>query len=376
VLQALQNEAGRKPLNEHGINGYASDNVQYSDLSILWVGTIGGIEAVFVEEAGVPMKAIHAAGIHGVGITSMPGNLILLARGYREARQIVRDYKPHVLFFTGGYVAVPMAIAGKKIPSMLYVPDIEPGMALKGLARFADHIAVTAQESKTYFSGKSNITVTGYPTRSNLTRWNLAEARNALGLMEGVPTLLVFGGSKGARSINRALINVLPELLVDMQVVHITGELDWPEVQVSWREIVREAEANASWLDRYHAFPYLHEEMGAALTVADLALSRAGASTLGEFPLFALPAILVPYPHAWRYQEINAQYLANRGAALIIEDSKLPELLVRHVRKIIQDEERRRDMSQAMRTLAVPSAAQSILALLKDLAKTQTWDRM
>ncbi len=99
----------------------------------------------------------------------------------------------------------------------------------------------------------------------------------------------------------------LPALVEMAQIVHITGELDWPNVEAKMKELTKAQSA------RYHAFPYLHEEMGAALAAADLALSRAGASTLGEYPLFGLPAILVPYPHAWRYQKVNADYLVRHG---------------------------------------------------------------
>jgi UDP-N-acetylglucosamine--N-acetylmuramyl-(pentapeptide) pyrophosphoryl-undecaprenol N-acetylglucosamine transferase len=130
----------------------------------------------------------------------------------------------------------------------------------------------------------------------------------ALHLDPALPVLLVFGGSKGARSINRALLEALPGLLPEMQVLHISGNLDWPEVEAA-RSALSTGEA-AAWAERYHAFPYLHDEMGAALAAADLVVARAGASTLGEFPALGLPAILVPYPHAWRYQKVNADYLA------------------------------------------------------------------
>jgi UDP-N-acetylglucosamine--N-acetylmuramyl-(pentapeptide) pyrophosphoryl-undecaprenol N-acetylglucosamine transferase len=121
-------------------------------------------------------------------------------------------------------------------------------------------------------------------------------------------------------------------------------------------------------MKRYHAFPYLHEEMGAALTAADLALSRAGASVLGEFPAFGLPAVLVPYPHAWRYQRVNADYLAQHGAALVIEDAQLGEQILFEVRNLLRDVARRQEMQSAMRSLARPLAAQSIAQLLYGLA--------
>ncbi len=98
------------------------------------------MERELVERAQVPFEAIPAAGVHGVGLRSLPGNLLQLARGYRKAGRVLKRFQPDVLLFTGGYVAVPMALAGHRVPSVLYVPDIEPGLALKVLARLADTI--------------------------------------------------------------------------------------------------------------------------------------------------------------------------------------------------------------------------------------------
>jgi UDP-N-acetylglucosamine--N-acetylmuramyl-(pentapeptide) pyrophosphoryl-undecaprenol N-acetylglucosamine transferase len=119
---------------------------------------------------------------------------------------------------------------------------------------------------------------------------------------------------------------------------------------------------------RYHPYAFLHEEMGAALAAADLVLCRAGASTLGELPLFGLPAILVPYPFAWRYQQVNAQYLADRGAAAIIQDADLPLQYLPVVRDLLQNVPKRQQMQSAMLSLAQPDAARSIAVQLYDLS--------
>ena len=115
------------------------------------------MEARLVERANVPFKTIPAAGVHGVSLKMLPGNVIRLVRGFFAARRILDEFKPDVLFFTGGYVAVPMALAGMRVPTALYVPDIEPALAIKTLARFADRIAVTAQESFRYFKRRERI---------------------------------------------------------------------------------------------------------------------------------------------------------------------------------------------------------------------------
>lgn len=334
--------------------------------SVLWVGGIGGMEEDLVKRAGVPFEAISAAGLHGVGLAALPGNLWQLQRGFQQARGILRRFRPDVLFFTGGFVAAPVALAGRGIPSVVYVPDIEPGLALKGLARFAHRIAVTTEDSRAYFSDQAKVTVTGYPVRPELSAWQPDAARQALGLGEDLPTLLVFGGSKGARSINQSLLACLPELLAEMQIVHVSGQLDWPEVEAARQKLLSGPQPDLA--GRYRPFPYLHAEMGAAFTVADLVVCRAGASTLGELPLFGLPAILVPYPYAWRYQQVNAQWVARHGAAMVLADAGLPAQLLPAVRDLIRDPGRRAAMRQAMHSLARPQAAHHIAALLHSLA--------
>jgi UDP-N-acetylglucosamine--N-acetylmuramyl-(pentapeptide) pyrophosphoryl-undecaprenol N-acetylglucosamine transferase len=328
----------------------------------LWVGGEGGMEARLVERASIPFKTIPAAGLHGVDLTQLPGNLAALSRGVFASRDILDEFKPDVLFFTGGYVAVPMALAGRKIPSLLHVPDIEPGMALKALAYFAKRIALTAEESKQYFQSNRNTVVTGYPVRTELLNWKKPVARKRLGLKADLPVLLVLGGSKGARSINLALFEHLTTLLEQVEIVHISGELDWSMIEEK-RDTLSKEQAK-----RYHAYPYLHEDMGAALSTADLAVSRAGASVLGEYPLFGIPAILVPYPHAWRYQKVNADMLAKRGAALMIEDAKLKSGLYLTIEKLLETPEKLEAMRTAMLALRAPEAAGKIAAQLCELA--------
>jgi len=330
-------------------------------LHVLWVGGEGGMEQELVTRAGLPYRAVPAAGVHGVGWRRLPANLWQLLRGYGAARRVVREFQPDVLFFTGGYVAVPVGLAARGRPMLLTVPDIEPGLALKVLARMASCITVPVEDSRRYFPARKSVHVTGYPVRRALRQWDRAAARARLNLEADAPVLLVFGGSKGARSINQALLANLEALLAEAQVVHISGSLDWPHVEA------RERALPEALRRRYHPFPYLHEEMGAALAAADLALSRAGASILGEFPLFGLPAILVPYPHAWRYQKVNAEYLVRQGAAVWIEDAHLPQKLLPETLALLRDAGRRQQMAARMRTLARPQAAEEIARLLCSL---------
>jgi len=347
--------------------------------SILWVGGIGGMEANLVNRKGLAYQEIPAAGVHGVGVRILPRNLWQIGRGLLASRRILQEYQPDVLFFTGGYVAVPMALAGRitryrrrRPRVLLYVPDIEPGLALKTLARFADHIAISGEETRRFLSRQAGVTLTGYPTRAELSNWakstdNWKEGRRLFGLKEALPLLLVFGGSKGARSINRALLTILPDLLAEMQVLHISGTLDWEEIESSKEKLV--ANIPPEQASRYRVFPYLHDEMGAALAAADLVVCRAGASTLGELPLFGLPAILVPYPYAWRYQQVNAEHLAQNGAATILQDGDLSKKLRSTVQELLRNPEKLEQMRIKMRSLAHPQAAQSIANLIYSLVQ-------
>ena len=316
------------------------------------------MEENLVKRTGLDYQSIQAAGVHGVSIKELPRNLARLMRGYQQSKQILQSFKPDVMLFTGGYVAIPMALAGRKYKSLLYVPDIEPGLALKTLARFSDRIAITASDSEQWFKAKKKMTITGYPLRDDLKKWTRPEARDYFKLEADVPTILFMGGSSGARSINQAVVANLEQLTRDYQVIHLTGLLDWEAVQKNTTEAG----------PRYHAFPYLHEA-GAALAAADLAVSRAGASTLGEYPYFGLPAILVPYPYAWRYQKVNADYLSDRGAAVILRDEGLHTQLLDTIQGLFSNPDQLARMSRNMSSISQPLAAERITELLFEMAE-------
>jgi len=334
------------------------------NLETLWVGGEGGMEEELVKRAGIPYRSVPAAGVHGVGLRALPGNIAKLTRGVMASRRILREFKPDVLFYTGGFVAAPMAVAGRNIPTVLCVPDIEPGLALKFLSRFSDRVTVTATDSKKYFSRPQRVIVTGYPLRADLSSWSREKATQRFGLDSSKPTLLVTGGSKGARSINMAVMKHLNELLGVAQIIHITGSLDWPVVEKAAQELPAHLQS------QYHAMPYSHE-MGAALAAADLVLSRAGASSLGEYPFFGLPAILVPYPYAWRYQKVNADFLAERNAAVILQDELLEDKLLSMIKDLLLNKNKLDAMRLAVKKLSHPDAASVIASQLVELAGAQ-----
>jgi UDP-N-acetylglucosamine--N-acetylmuramyl-(pentapeptide) pyrophosphoryl-undecaprenol N-acetylglucosamine transferase len=330
--------------------------------AVLWVGGEDSMEGEIISRQSIPYQAIPAAGLHGVSLRNLPGNVSLLIRGYRKAGEIIRSFRPDVLLFTGGYLAVPAAFAGRSLPSLVFIPDIEPGLAIKTISNLVSEIAVSVEETRSFTPAKKPVEVSGYPVREELLSWSKERACEVFDLDPSQPILLVFGGSKGARSINYALMKILPALLKEMQVVHITGNLDWQDIKE------KTAELNEDDSRKYRVYPFLHEKMGAALRSADLVVSRSGASILGEYPMFGLPAILVPYPHAWRYQKTNADYLVRRGAAELIQDADLNEELYDRIQLLMKDPQKLSQMRDAMKRLAKPDAARTIAERLFSLA--------
>jgi UDP-N-acetylglucosamine--N-acetylmuramyl-(pentapeptide) pyrophosphoryl-undecaprenol N-acetylglucosamine transferase len=331
---------------------------------ILYIGVGGAVEEELARRAGIPFRAIESGQVRGMAPWVAARNLLKAAKGSRQARSLMAEFRPDVVFVTGGFVAGPVVLAASRVglPVFIYLPDVEPGLAIQRMSRFARKVGVTFPEVARYFPGKA--VVTGYPVRSDILSLagQKAMARQRLGLGQEEPVLLVFGGSRGARSINQALLATLPALLPRCQVVHISGTLDWPEVEAFAQSLPQPLRP------RYHAYPYLHDEMPLALAAADLGVARAGASTLGEFPALALPSILVPYPYSGQHQDNNAVYLADRGAAIKLTDAELKTRLASAILELLDDPATLRAMATAAQALSRPNAAATIAAQLIGLA--------
>lgn len=331
-------------------------------MTFRYAGQVGGIEEELAQRAGIAFSAIATGQIRGRGPVAVANSLLKMARGVRQCRALIRDFGPDVVFLTGGYVAAPVAWAAwrARVPTLIYLPDLTPGQAIRLTSRLADRVAVSFPEVAAYFPGKA--VVTGYPVRAELLAGSKTAARQAFNLTATAPVLLVFGGSRGARSINQALVAALPLLLPRCQVVHVSGQLDWPWVEQAAAGLPPELQA------RYHPYAYLHAEMTQALVAADLAIARAGASTLGEFPACSLPSILVPYPFAGQHQDANAAYLADRGAARVIPDAELAHRLGPTVLGLLDAPADLAALAQAAAALAQPEAAKNIAWELCHLA--------
>jgi UDP-N-acetylglucosamine--N-acetylmuramyl-(pentapeptide) pyrophosphoryl-undecaprenol N-acetylglucosamine transferase len=332
-------------------------------LDLLYIGSQAGGEAQIVERAAIAFRGVSSAPIRGRMPWQMAANATRIANGARQARSILRDFAPQVVLSTGGYASFPVALAarGRKIPLALYLPDLSPGWAVRAIARLAQKVAATAIESLRRLPSSKTI-VTGYPVRSEFWKANRGEGRERLGLAPEEKVLFVTGGSTGAHRINRAVAAEISGLLELCEVIHVSGPGDEP-----WLREIRDGMPDGL-RNRYHLHGYMHEEMPWAMAAADLALCRAGASTIGELPALGLPAVLVPLPLAGAHQRTNARYLEKHGAAQILEEESLDDVLP-VVGSLLHDEARLREMRDASRRLARPNAAARIAGMLLDLAK-------
>jgi len=327
------------------------------------------MEKALVERNGILFVGIAASGVRGRGLFRAMQGMMTLAHGFAQVRRLISTFQPNVLFATGGYVCAPVVFAAwlAHVPILIYLPDVEPGLTIRLLARLAHRVAVTTAASVRFFRPGQAV-VTGYPVRRALwANHDPAAARERLGLVPQSQrgkdrVLLVMGGSQGARSINRAICEGIVELLTETQVIHLTGRRDAEWVQE------RRAVLPNTLRARYYVYDYLEEEMADALLAADLVIARAGASTLGELPAAGVPSILVPYPYAGAHQWANARFLADAGAAMIVPDHLVDSQLVSTAISLLRDADRRAAMSRAARGLAQPDAAERIARELRELA--------
>jgi UDP-N-acetylglucosamine--N-acetylmuramyl-(pentapeptide) pyrophosphoryl-undecaprenol N-acetylglucosamine transferase len=337
----------------------------YPGVSLSFVGSVGGFERPLVDEAGISFASydeVLAGPLHGVGLLRAVFGAVKMALGTLQSLWLMGRRRPCSLLLTGGWVGLPVALAAWlwRVPILIFVPDIEPGASIRVLRRFARQIALTVPDSQVYFPGQKTV-ITGYPLRRQMREATREKAIQFFGLNPACKTLLVFGGSRGARALNYALLDILAALLEKgVQVIHVTGTLDWPDMEAKLS-----AMTDATG---YHAYPYLHQEMGLAMAAADLVVSRAGASVLGEFPVFSLPAILVPYPYAWRYQKVNADYLAGQGAAIRMDEADLEKSLLPTIESLLFDEKRLAAMRTAAGQSAQVDGAERAAAVLATLA--------
>jgi len=327
------------------------------------------MEQALVERAGIPFRWVSTGKLRGANPLAAARTLRALLVGVRQSQAILESWRPDVCFVTGGYVCAPVVIACalRKVPVCIYLPDMTPGWTIKWMSCVAKRVCVSFAQVAPHFGGEAptgKAVITGYPVRADLVEWaqDRPAARRrlveALGIQveEQLPLVLVWGGSQGSRAINTALWNALPAVTPHAHILHVVGARDWS----LWQERAASTRAmlgEVLW-SRYHPVDYLHDEMAVALAAADLSVARAGASTLGEFPVAHLPSILAPLVGV--NQQANADLLADAGGALVVADERLGSDLAPTLVELLTDTPRRLAMANALATLARPKAALAI----------------
>jgi len=303
-----------------------ADELRSREIDLTYVGTAAGPEARLVPQVGLDFVSIKTAGFDRARPHTLVTSGIKALIGVFEALRLIEKQKPSAVICFGGYVSVPIGLAAriKKIPLVIHEQNSYMGMTNRFLAKRANFIALTYPETKGIPSEASNRTgFVGNPVRASMNEADGSRGREELGVPDSALMLLVFGGSRGARKINRALLSSAKDLLTklpELYIVHGTGDLEYVEVSDTLEGILKDDHDMRS---RYIARSYI-EDMGDALAAADLVVARAGATSIAELTVLAKPSVLIPYPFATDdHQTTNAQALVDLGGAKLIADSQL-----------------------------------------------------
>ncbi len=326
---------------------------------VRFVGTAHGLETRLVPRAGFELSIIESKGLKNVGLVAWVRGSLLLPKSIFAARRVIRDFRPEIVVGAGGYVSGPVLLTASlmRLPTLVMDSNALPGWTNRVLARFVDQAAVSFQEALAYFHGKG--VLTGNPVRSEFFEIP-AKQRDGAHV-----SLLVFGGSQGARAINEAMIAALPGLDSKkglLHVVHQTGEAD--------HEKVRRGYEAAGWQGNADVRPYI-DDMVNEFAKADLVISRAGATTSAELVAAGKAAIMVPFPLAADdHQRKNAEALQAAGAALMILQQELNgERLASEIGSFLIAPEKIGEMETASRKLARRDAAKTVVDLMEELIR-------
>ena len=319
------------------------------DAVVHFVGTKKGLEFRILPTLGWPLSTIDISGFVGKGIGAKLALGPQLIKSIRQSLRLLEEFRPDVVIGVGGYASGPVGVAArmKGIPFVLHEQNASPGLTNRILSRWADRICISFPEAAQAFPAGKTV-LTGNPPRQGMEQCPAPS--------QGKPTLLVFGGSRGARAINEAMVESLGHLqdLRDrLVIIHQSGADDLEKVRAQYAE--------AGW-DSATVVPFI-DDMAAAYSQAHLVVCRAGATTLTELTACGRPAILIPYPHAaGDHQSANARALVVKGAALMVPQSELKgNSLATLIRNMIYDHHQLVTMASAAKALGIQGAADSIL---------------
>ena len=334
----------------------------YKNCDILYIGTKKGLEANIVPKTEFNYQFITVEGLpRRINLQSLKSGIKLI-KGLGQSFKIISDFKPDAIVSTGGYVAGPIGWVGSQmgVPLLIHEQNSYPGITNKLLASKAKMVCLTFEDSKKYFKDKSKLRVTGLPIRS--------EILNICRKPSHKKTVLITGGSRGAQSINNAVLQAIPEMIKmsNVQFIFITGEAGYENIL----NTLKKQGINIAVEGNITIKPYLYN-MEDALSVADLVVGRAGATFLAEITALGIPAILVPYPYATEnHQEHNANSLVQKKAAILISDAELNgQKLFSEIYELLKDTQRIESMGEASRGLGKPNALEEVLDVFKEMLK-------
>ncbi len=342
-------------------------------LEVLYVGTHAGLEADIIPKEGIPFATVD---LQGFKRSLSPENFLRAAKaikGVGKAMGIVRKFQPDVVVGTGGYVCGPVLMAASLlgIPALIQEQNVIPGITNKILSKFVNKIATGCQEANSAFPAEKVI-FTGNPIRREVMAPRQEGDYEAFGLRPGPRTILVSGGSRGARTINRAMVDVLKHYAGrrDVQILHATGKGEYDDIQ----QRIAAAGVDLQQVDNIVVKPYLYN-MPQAMAIADLAVFRAGATGLAELTAKGIPAILIPYPYAAEnHQEYNARAVEKAGAAKVILNKDLTaQILIETIDSMIGHQDKLSAMAEASRKLGRPEASDTISELIIELARSKQY---
>ena len=323
---------------------------------VLFVGTARGIETRLVPSAGFDLRLIEVGALKRVSVTTRLRTALALPRAVLVSGRIVDEFRPDVALGVGGYASGPtmLAAAFRNVPTLVFEPNVVPGFANRIVAPMVNLAAVHFEETSHYFR---RVVVTGVPVRREFSCVPPLTAAD-----RDRPTLLVFGGSQGASTLNRIMIESLARLseqVPGIHIIHQTGEREYNQAQAAYLRTGISAEVH----------PFI-DDMPGAFAQADLLLCRSGASTVAEVTAAGRPAVFVPFPKAADdHQTRNAEALVRAGAAELIEETDLNSgRLVATVKSLLEDRQRLTDMAHAASQLSHPNAAAEIAGLVARLA--------
>lgn len=331
---------------------------------VIFVGTEHGLEARVIPREGYTLKFLRAEGLVGVSIIKKLKAITKIFFSILDSHRIIKTVRPDIIIGVGGYASgIILFVASiKSIPTMIIEQNAIPGMTNKILGKFVDTVCISYQESISFFPGVRTF-LTGNPVRLQVFKGNIEAAYKLFSLERDLFTVFIFGGSAGARSINRAMVdalNYLYDLKDKIQFLHQTGQRDYENIRDAYRKVGFKGTIA----------PFIYQ-MGEAYAVADIVISRAGATTLAELTALGKPAILIPYPYAaGNHQEVNAKKLVDMGAAKMILDREMKgEILAEMIRNLYENEKLRAEMQNNSKTIGRPDASEKIVDIAMSLIK-------